>query len=98
MASVLDPTLPSPTMPTFTSCISLYVNSGTGGGLPRQPVHTEIADYDVAERRAEPEPPPRVRRGVPEIENQLPVIPVLNPPPVRHQLNLVRHVGLEQRA
>src|ERR1035437_2794191 len=37
MASVLDPTLPKPTMPTLTSCISSYDISGISWSCSRRP-------------------------------------------------------------
>src|ERR1039458_2116614 len=37
MASVLDPTLPKPTMPTLTSCISSYDISGISWSCSRCP-------------------------------------------------------------
>lgn len=61
-----------------------------------QPVHAEVANFDMAVGSAESEPPACIRFGIPEIEDPHSVAIVLDAFAERHKLHCLAHVRLEQ--
>src|SRR5664279_2241992 len=61
-----------------------------------QSVHAEVAHLDVTEGGAQGEAPAGVGLAILEIEDQLAVMVILHASAVGHQLDLLRHVGIQQ--
>src|ERR1039458_6141221 len=81
-------------LPSGVSAWSRVVHFFTDASL--QPVHPEVAHLDVAEGGAQGEVPACIGRPVLEIEDQIAVVVILNAPTVGHELDFLRHVGLQQ--